>query len=484
MVNMEKIVGRKEEVNTLKRLYHSDKSEFVAIYGRRRVGKTYLVNQVFKNEFSFKHTGLSPFDDGASIGMREQLQAFQYSLFRNGYTEFDTAPSDWFEAFFRLEKLLQSKPKGHKKVVFLDEMPWMDTPRSRFISAFEGFYNGWAAAQDDILLVVCGSSSSWILKNIINSKGGLYDRITCRIKLLPLTLKETEDFLRLNNSALERYDIVQAYMALGGIPYYLGYVKSGQSVEQNIDDILFKDNAPLNGEFQRLFNTLFTNSEQYIKIVRCLSRRNYGYTREEISAQTHILQGGGLTGYLDRLAEADFVEKYKPAMTSGKSEYYRLKDCFSIFYLRFIDGQSGLDPHFWQNNSSAQKIKSWQGFAFEQVCLSHINSIRKALGISGIVTRASNMLIPSDNNTQGTQLDLVIERGDRNVNVCEMKFYSSEVSVDKEESLKLRNRVSALRQSRKIKGNVFLTLVTTFGLKYGLYSGVYNKVLTLDDLFA
>ena len=479
-----RIIGRKTEQEELLARYHSGNSEFVAIYGRRRVGKTFLVNSTFKEQYAFKHTGLSPFEDEKrTITMADQLLAFHFSLLRYDQSEDIPVPKNWQEAFFRLERLLESKADGSKQVVFIDELPWMDTPRSKFVSAFEGFYNNWASERDDILLIVCGSSSSWILKNLVNNQGGLYDRITCHMKLIPFTLRETEEFFRSKGVEMERYDIVRAYMAFGGVPYYLGYVKPGISIEQSIDDAIFRENASLGGEFKRLFKTLFTNSEKYAQIVRFLVRRNYGYTREEIAAATGISAGGGLSDYLSKLVEADFVEQYHPAMSETKEDYFRLKDCFCIFWLRFMDGKIGVDPHFWQNNYTSNRTVSWQGIAFEQICLSHIESIRRALGINGITTITSNLIIPSEKPGDGGQIDLVIERGDRHVNLCEMKFYSSEVSIDQKENIKLRNRKDHFKEKFKVKGSVFLTLVTTFGLKYGTWSGVYQKTLTLDDLF-
>lgn len=478
-----KIIGRRREQEYLLSLYRSKKSEFAAIYGRRRIGKTFLINNVFEEQFAFKHTGLSPYDGNNKISMADQLQAFHYSLLRFGKDEGSPAPKNWLEAFYQLEKLLTAKADGKKQVVFIDELPWMDTPKSKFIPAFESFYNGWAGARDDIFLIICGSSSSWIIKNIINNKGGLYDRLTCQMKLLPFTLKETEEFLRFKEVEMERYDIVRAYMAFGGIPYYLGYVRPGLSIEQSIDEAVFRENAPLKGEFERLFNTLFTHSDKYIKIVRMLSGRNYGFTRAEISQKTGISVGGGLTVCLEKLAEADFVEAYRPVFSATRENYYRLKDCFCIFWLRFVDGKTGKDSHFWQNNSAAKKIVSWQGIAFEHICMSHLESIRRSLGISGIDTTASNMVILPEKAGEGAQIDLVIKRSDGHVNLCEMKFYSSEASIDQKENLKLRNRKDAFRQRYKVRGTVFLTLVTTFGLKYGTYSSIYSNVLTLEDLF-
>ena len=479
------IIGRKREQDELLSRYHSNSSEFVAIYGRRRVGKTFLVNSTFKEQYAFKHTGLSPLEEGSKrkVTMADQLLAFHYSLLRYGQSEDIPVPQNWQEAFFRLERLLLTNADGSKQVVFIDEMPWMDTPRSKFMSAFENFVNNWVNERDDILLIICGSSSSWILKKIVSNKGGLYDRLTSHIKLIPFTLRETEDFFRSKGVEMERYDIVRAYMAFGGVPYYLGYVKPGLSIEQNIDDIIFRENGPLCGEFNRLFDTLFTHSEKYARIVRFLVKRNYGYTREEIARATGISEGGGLSDYLTKLADADFIEQYRPAMSVTKEDYYRVKDCFCIFWLKFLDGKVGVDSHFWQNNYTSSKIVSWQGIAFEQICLLHVDSIRRALGISGINTITSKLVIQSGKPGDGGQIDLVIERSDRNVNLCEMKFYSSEVSIDQKENLMLRSRRDIFKEKFKVKGQVFLTLVTTFGLKYGTWSGVYGQTLTLDELF-
>ena len=480
---MADIIGRQEEIRRIQSLYNSSHSEFLAIYGRRRVGKTFLVTQYFKDNFSFRHTGLSPYEDKVKITMKDQLQAFYYSLLRFGMDEGVPCPRDWQEAFFRLERLLEHRADGKKMVVFIDELPWMDTPRSKFVSAFEGFYNGWATDRDDILLIVCGSNSSWILKNIVNSKGGLYDRMTCEMKLVPFTLRETETYLQSRGIQMSRYDIVRIYQALGGVPYYLSYLQMGMSVEQNIDEILFREKAPLKGEFKRLFNTLFHNSGKYVDIVKALAKRNYGYTRDEISEMVKISAGGGLSSYLEKLVEADFVDQYSPVASGGSQDYYRLKDCFCIFYLKYLYGKKDLDEHFWRNSAGKPSTQSWIGIAFEQVCLSHLESIRRSLGINGIVTTASKLFVKGEGKKAGAQIDMVIRRADGNVNLCEMKFSREEYSLDYNEYSLLERRVESLRKSLKVKGTVFPTLVTTYGLKYNMYSGLFQNILTLDDLF-
>ena len=481
---MARIIGRKRELNFLEERYERDKSELLVIYGRRRVGKTFLVTQAFKDRFAFKHTGLSPYEDeGRKVTMADQLQAFHYSLIRYGESRDRLCPKSWMEAFFRLEELLTSKRNGEKMVVFIDELPWMDTPRSGFLTAFESFYNGWASGEDDVLVVVCGSSSSWMLTNLINNKGGMYDRQTLELKILPFSLKETEEFLRSKDILLDRYDIVRAYMAVGGIPYYLDYFMRGRSFEQNMDELFFREGAPMRKEFSRLFRTLFSNSESYATLVRFLAGRRYGYTREEIVAGVDLSSGGGLTEMLTKLEETDFIEKYKPVAKEGGKLYYRLMDSFTVFYLHFIDGNDGLDEHYWTNSAGDRRVSTWNGIAFEQVCLSHVESLKRALGISGIATTASKYLAQGGDGRQGAQIDLVIDRADKNVNLCEMKFYAAEVSLDKEEDLKIRNRVEAVRAALGRRGTIFPTLVTTYGLKRGAHSGVIQNVITLDDLF-
>ena len=253
---MAQIIGRKKEIEMLNRLYNSDKAQFVAVYGRRRVGKTYLVNQVFKDRMTFHHTGLSPFDDGQKMTMPAQLQAFHYSLLRSGLDETVPCPKSWLEAFFLLEKLLAKLDNGSRQVVFIDELSWMDTPRSGFLTALKSFWNGWASARDNIFLVVCGSSTTWMLSNLVNNYGGLYGRLTREIKLSPFTLKECDDYLKSNGIVLSQYDVTQAYMAFGGIPCYLGYFTPGCSLAQNIDNMLFAKEATLAKEYDRLFRSL------------------------------------------------------------------------------------------------------------------------------------------------------------------------------------------------------------------------------------
>ena len=475
------IIGRKNEIKELETLYDSGNPEFVAIYGRRRVGKTYLVKELFKDRFDFWHTGLSPYDRERKYLMRDQLQTFYYSLQDYGLTG-EPCPKSWLEAFRLLEKLLMQKDDGKRMLVFIDELPWMDTARSRFIPAFEHFWNGWAMKHDNIMLIVCGSATTWMTDNVINNKGGLYNRLTKEIRLTPFTLSECEDYFRYRNIVMSRYETVQAYMAFGGIPHYLSLFDKSLSLPQNIDALLFCRNAKLQNEFERLFGSLFKNAEESMKVVRHLATRRGGYTREEILKATKIKDGGGASDILRALAASEFITAFQP-FGQPKLLHYRLCDHFCLFYLHFLDKKEKPEEFFLQSNYRSGKLNAWRGYAFEEVCLNHIPQIKAALGISGISTKESAWIARDASGKPLSQMDLIIERADNNVNLCEIKFNGTAFEIDKRYDAILRERVQILINKLSPKQTVKLTTITTFGLKRNEYSGQVQTSLTLDDLF-
>lgn len=475
------MIGRKKEINELNRLYSSGKAELVAIYGRRRIGKTYLVDETFKGRITFRHAGLSPIDENRKGQLKAQLEHFYYSLLLQGMKK-SKKPSNWLEAFYMLETFLEQNDDGSRQLVFLDELPWLDTPRSGFMTAFEGFWNTWGCHRDNLMVVVCGSANSWILDNLINNHGGLYNRVTYEIKLAPFTLNECEQFYVSKGIKLSRYDIAQSYMILGGIPYYMGYFQSGMSLAQNIDNMLFSKQGKLRDEYNRLFASVFSNPEVMKKIVDLLYTRNGGYTRREISEMVGINDGGTLSQNLNALIASDFVIKYIP-FGKGKKEHYKLVDPFCMFYLHFVEKRREHDEMFWQHNTSKQQVVSWRGFAYENVCFNHIPQIKKALGISGVITTHSAWSKRSD-DTEGTQIDLLILRNDNVVNMCEIKYYGDEYTVGKDYYQVLLRRQGILAKELSPKMSIHTTLITTFGLTYNEYSGVFTNLITLDDLFS
>lgn len=479
---MSEIIGRETETEELMRLYRSGRPEFVAVYGRRRVGKTYLIKELFKDKMTFYHTGMSSFDSSSDNMLQDQLKSFHNSLLRYGLED-KPCPSSWMEAFFLLENLLESHNSNERQVVFIDELPWMDTPRSRFITAFEAFWNGWGSGRDNLMLIVCGSATSWIEDNLINNYGGLYGRLTYEIKLSPFTLHECEMFFKAADLRFTRYDIIQAYMAVGGIPYYLGFFRKGLSLGQNIDSLFFAKNAKLKNEFDRLFNSLFSNPNAYKKIISLLATKHIGFTRNQIAEKTGILKGGGFSKMLGALEASDFIMRYVPFGCSKREEHYKLTDPFCLFYVTFLASGDAVGSDFWETNQNTQRLSSWKGFAFEEVCFNHIEQIKDALGISGIHTSESSWAVRGDDETEGTQVDLLIDRADRVVNLCEMKFYKDEFTVTKAYDAKLRHRTQLLIDALPKNKNVHLTLITTYGLTYNEYFGQFQKLVTMDALF-
>lgn len=465
------ITGRIKELKALKKLAGSKKSEFIAVYGRRRVGKTFLIREAFEGNFTFYVTGM------ANAGIRQQLSGFTASLQKYFPGRRKKAPADWFEAFLQLEELLE-KNKDKRKIVFIDELPWFDTAKSGFIPALEHFWNSWASARKDILLIACGSAASWIINKLIRNTGGLYNRVTQRIKLDPFTLHETELFLNQKGSKYDRYQLVQLYMVTGGIPHYLDQVDVSMSVAQNIDELCFQPNGLLNIEFDQLYSSLFKNSDKHIAIIEALSKKNKGLTREELIKISKLPNSGNTTQLLKELEESGFIRRYIPFERKERNSLYQLSDFYSFFYLKFIKGLPSASRNQWLNGLNGAKQQAWAGYAFEQVCLAHVQQIKSALGISGISTSVSSWM------SDGAQIDLIIDRADRVVNICEMKFSISELTITKTYAEQLKNKIKVFREASGTNKSLFLTIVTTFGVKRNQYAvSLVQDEVTMDSLF-
>ena len=469
------LIGRKKELATLTSLLNGNRSEFVAIYGRRRVGKTYLIRTAFQNNFAFQVTGL------ANATTAQQITNFHVALQKFNPSASPTMPTNWFYAFQELIAYLEKQPEG-KKVVFIDELPWFDTNTSGFIQAIEHFWNSWASARQDILLITCGSAASWMINKLLNNKGGLHNRVTKRFKIIPFTLNECEQFLKAKNAVFERYQIIELYMVLGGIPFYWDEVETHLSPAQNIENICFTENGLLRTEFGNLFSSLFNHSERHLTVVNALAQKAKGLTRTELLEATGKANSGHLTALLDELEESGFIRKYAPFGKKTRSSLYQLVDFYVLFYLRFINDTPLFDENNWINALDNPKYRAWSGYAFEQVCLSHTVGIKKALGISGIQTMTSSWR--SSSTETGAQIDLVIDRRDQIVNLFEIKFSIDTFSIDKKYAEVLRNKISAFKQETGTRKSVFLTFITTFGLKANQYSmGLVQNDLTMDSLF-
>ena len=470
------LVGRNSELSRLKSIMDSNEAEFVVVYGRRRVGKTFLVNSFFNDSYAFKLTGL------AEKNKSEQLTNFAASLRRYGKKKY-TKPRTWFEAFEMLRDLLENSETDGKRVIFIDELPWIDTKNSNLLSALEHFWNDWAVTQNDIVLIVCGSATSWITRKILKNHGGLHNRVTQRIFVRPFTLAECKKYFISRGITLDDKEIAECYMIIGGIPFYLKQIRRGASLAQNIDEMFFVERCSLDGEFQALYASLFDNADNYIKIVEALSSKNKGLTRDEIIKSASVENNGHLSEILQNLIDCDFVRCYKGFGNKLKLSVFQLIDPFTLFYYKFIKKFGSTGKAFWQFQQGTHQHSVWAGLAFEQLCLNHYQQIERALGISGVMTSRFSWIAPPDADEKA-QIDLIISRADKITNLCEMKFYDGEYAVSKSEYENLQRRIRVFRQFSGVKNTVHLALVTTYGLKVNQYSSVFQNVITLRDLFS
>lgn len=475
---MDTIVGRAKEMEMLSRYMHSGKAEFVALYGRRRVGKTFLVTSYFKNKFDFDVTGI--------IGGRkdEELDAFYTALRHYGYS--GRKPKRWMEAFDALRILLEpkmKKRKGKRCVVFFDELPCFDTPKSGFVHALDYFWNSWASRQSGFFLIVCGSATSWIVRNVIDNHGGLHGRITHEIHLKPFSLKETELFLRKQKSKWKRLSTLQAYMVFGGIPYYLSMLDTHLSLTENVDQLFFAEDAEFRKEYTRLYESLFVHPERYMDVIKVLSENKKGLTRKEIAEKLRVANNGHLSGLLEDLVNCDFIRRYDVAGARVKSNgsIYQLMDFFTLFYLHFVDGKRRKDPHYWSKILNTPLQNTWYGLAYERVCLSHIPQILNALHLDSVLTECYSWRSRDPEN--GAQIDLIIDRADDMQNICEVKYSRDAYTLTKSEYDKIVNRVETFSLETNSRKGVHITLITTFGITKNKYSDIAQNIVNLDNMF-
>ena len=471
------LIGREKEQKILAEAFQAKESRFIAVYGRRRVGKTYLIRESLHSRFTFQHTGYY----GGKLA--DELFEFCASLREHGLRDF-AKPRNWLEAFELLKDLIRNSAEK-KKVIFLDELSWMDTHGSDFVMALEGFWNGWASARTDILLIVCGSVTSWMLSKIIHNKGGLYNRLSCRIHLQPFSLKECEEYIQSRNIIMNRHQILECYMIMGGIPFYWSFLEKGFSLPQNIDRIYFAQDAPLEHEFDFLYAALFKKPEPYIKIISALAKKKAGMTREELLSATHSADSGNFTARLEELESCGFLRKYRRYGMKERNAVYQLIDNFTLFYYKFLE-KKPTDEHFWSNQINTPSVNSWCGLAFERVCLEHVPQMKQALGISGVLSEACSWACKEDaaNGIYGSQIDLLIVRKDQVINQCEMKFSRKKYTITAKVDEEIRRKTSDFLSVTGARYAIHTTVVTPYGVADGSYAGNIQNVITTDDLFS
>jgi len=476
---MQRIVGREAELKELQRCVDSNRSEFVIVYGRRRVGKTFLVDYFFDGRYDFSFVG------GHRLSKEKQLRNFAKTLKKYANLEKQPKLKDWDDAFDALVEYLEGLPSDKRKVIFIDEMPWIDTPQSEFVAALETFWNSWGARRSDIIFVASGSASSWMMDKLVENPGGLHGRITNNIYIRPFTLKETEEYLLSRNIVWDRYHILQLYMMIGGIPFYLSLLDPKETLSGNIDRLFFRQNGTLRVEFDELYNAIFSKADKYIEIVELLFRNKQGLTYTEIQKATKM-DGENLTRVLKNLVRCDFVISFQQYGNKTKGTIYRLLDFYTLFYKKFVSGNDSKDEQWCTHNFNSHSVESWQGLSFELVCMTHIPQIRQTLGISGISTNASSWRYVADKKNpdeKGAQIDLVIERGDRFVHLCEMKFSATPYTITSEYAEKVRYRTALFKEKTKTTSSPLCTFVTTFGVSKGAHCSVANSEVQSDDLF-
>lgn len=473
----EDIIGREIEQRLLGECYESKKAELVALYGRRRVGKTYLVKSMYLDKFDFFITGKydGKLEDELALWNRKLVEYSKYPYL---------VPRNWNEAFLQLKHYISSLGKK-RVVIFIDEMPWLDTPKSKFVSEFENFWNDWASSQKNLFMIICGSATTWMNDNVISSKGGLHNRVTRKIKLSQFNLHETELFLRMKNINWSRHQIAECYMILGGTPYYLDLLQGGMSLPQNVDFLFFRNGAELFGEYKLLLKSLFKNTVIYRRIIELFAKCVKGMTRKEICEKLKISDGGGLTDVLENLENCDFIRSYSAFGKKERDTMYQLTDMFILFYLKFVKDSGGRDEEFWSHSIDNPSKRAWTGYAFEQLCLNHIPQIKESLGIRGILSNVCSWTQKADSvrRVKGSQIDLLIERRDQVINVCEAKFSMNPYVVTKKYLDEMLQRMENFRQTTKTGYALHLTLIASSGVASNEYSGTVQSIVTLRDLF-
>lgn len=481
----ENIIGREQEIEKLENYISSRKSEFIAIYGRRRVGKTFLVKELFENQFAFRVTGKD------NVTTKEQLASFSFAL--NDQLGIEADVTNWPEAFRLLQKALEKMPDG-TKIIFFDELPWFDTYASNFISALEHFWNDWAFYRSDIKLIACGSATTWMLNQVINSRGGLHNRITHNILLSPFKLHEVEEYFKSQGFYYERPEIIECYMAMGGVAYYLSLFETNKSVAQNIQQLCFTRGGELTEEFERLFNSLFKKADNHLAIVTALKNKGKGMTRLDLLDATGLANNGRFSQILKELEQCDFIRSYTPFGKSKKDMMYQLIDPFCLFYFKFMHNKGAFLDNHWVKMQTTAEYESWCGHAFEIVCLHHINEIVKALGIDGCINtpcswsyRPTTKVLADEEADEdlkhGTQIDLLIDRSDRSISICEMKYCNGEYEISKAYDAHLVHRLKVFKKVTKTTKTLIPTFVTPHGLYNNMYARKINRQVTGNDLF-
>lgn len=471
------MIGRKQEIKKIDLLLASKRSEFLAVTGRRRVGKTFLIDTQLSPYYCFSMTGIQ------NGNTQTQLVNFGIKLaeYNGSFTPQKT--KNWQIAFLQLKAYLKTLPNDKKQVIFIDELPWVATPRSGFIQMLAHFWNDYLSKETHFILVICGSATSWISKKIINDPGGLHNRVTEIIHLFPFTLSETNAFLKSKGLRYAYQEIAKIYMTLGGIPFYLESLRKGESFAAAIERICFSPTGILRNEYHNLYQALFSNAEIHQAIVAVLAAFPNGATHSEILKKTSMTATGSYQRAIQELIISDFVIEQIPFGKKKKGTIYRLIDEYSIFYHRFIKKNQRYISGMWQQLATSQSYNIWAGYAFESLCHKHIDAIKKALGIGMVYTEISNLRVVGTTEKEGFQIDLIIDRKDASINLCEIKFHAAPFTIDKKYYNELIQKRQRFIEFTKTKKQVFITLITNHGIMNNAYAAeIVDTEILLEDI--
>ncbi|RZI45312.1 AAA family ATPase [Candidatus Finniella inopinata] len=484
-----KIIGRDAELKILKQILTSNIPEFLAIYGRRRVGKTFLIRSFFEVEKAifFNATGSK---DGT---LSEQIRHFTQEIGRVFYHNVELKEEkNWDLTFEKLTAAFNTVPKNKKIVLFLDEFPWMATQNSRLLQTLEYYWNQHWSRDKRIKLIICGSSASWIIEKIVNNKGGLHNRLTRSIYLEPFNLRDSKRFLNFIGVKFNNDQILQIYMVTGGIPYYLSKIEKGLSATQNIENLAFQPKSFLAQEFDNLFSSLYEDYESYVDIIRLIATRRYGIGQEEILQKLgKNMQGKLGLKRLKDLQDSNFIISFMPQFHKRRGIYYKLIDEYTLFYLDWIEPinttllTKGHMKGYWEKQYNSAAWNSWSGYAFESVCYKHLPQISQALNMSPTSVPNTWRYTPKKGSAeQGAQIDLLFDRDDDCITMCEIKYTEKPYAIDKHEAASLNQKIAIFKEKTRTKKQIFLAIISANGIKKSIYSEeMIDGVAVLDDLF-
>ena len=493
------MIGRKKEIKLLNEICDLEESSLVAIYGRRRIGKTYLVNHMFKKYrqdcLFFEFTGAY---DGDKRG---QIDNFIDQVYEWFYVEPSFEIKSWSDAFRFLkrtiDKEIKKRDSNEKVIVFLDEVPWIDrSNKGGFLSALGYFWNTWCEPRENVVLILCGSNSSWIRDKILkNARGSLYQRVTHQISMYPFDLKETKAYLlEQKGFMIDNKTVTDIYMIFGGVAKYLSFLNPNESSAENIDRVFFSIHGSMYREYDELFSSLFADKSDYYKsVIELLCTRRSGFSLSDISKAFNEKLGGKLRLAIAELEECGFIKGLSKYGNSVRGVNYMIVDPYILFHHKWIKGFSRNDiatlpNNYWLHKSSSQSYAVWSGYAFEIVVMVNIRLYLNAIGRLGFFSGVYHWQhMAKSEDEQGAQIDMVVNYGNNIFDILECKYYNSEYVISKEYAKNIKNKLSMFKKYglySKQKSELRLVFLTSYGVKMNAEAHSLNiSRVCLDDLF-